>query len=145
MVVNAFDKHFKPRVNVVFERYKFNVRVQQPGESAETFITALHKLAESCEYAQMQPGQIKEELIRDRIVIGMADAKLSEQMQMKSELTLQQAVQMCRQGEIQNKESRQIRNAKEVNRVQIERRRQGRTTPRSSEKQDAGQSKPNMC
>ncbi|KAM7314179.1 hypothetical protein ISCGN_003964 [Ixodes scapularis] len=65
-VVKAkFDTHFIPRVNIIFERAKFNSRKQEPDEPVEVFITALHKLADTCEY-----GSLRDELIRDRIVLG---------------------------------------------------------------------------
>ena len=54
---------FATRKNVIFERARFNLRAQQPGESAEQYIIALYTLVESCEY-----GSMKEELIRDRLV-----------------------------------------------------------------------------
>ena len=42
---------------------------------------------------------MKKELIRDRIVVGVADDDLSEQLQSKANLTLQEAVQLSRQME----------------------------------------------
>jgi hypothetical protein len=45
----------------------------------DSFITALHGLAEYCEY-----GALKEELIRDRIVVGMSDTKTSETIQLRA-------------------------------------------------------------
>ncbi len=49
----------------------------EPGESVESFITAVHTLAEHCDF-----GALREELIRDRIVVGIGDAKLSESLQL---------------------------------------------------------------
>lgn len=111
-LVQAFDRHFKPRVNIIFERFKFNTRVQQPGETAEQFITALHQLVDACDY-----GLLKDDLIRDRIVVGMRDEKLSEKMQLMSKLTLQEAVNLCRQAELQSSQSLQLRETRheEVN------------------------------
>ena len=77
----AFEKHCVGKHNVIFERAQFNMRNQQDGESAEAFITAVHTLAEHCAF-----GVLKEDLIRDRIVVGIKDRKLSEQLQLDSEL-----------------------------------------------------------
>lgn len=77
-VLNVFDKYFIPRRNIIYERFKFNSTVQKPGETIDLFITSLHTLAEHCNY-----GQLKEELIRDRIVVGMLDTKTSERLQLK--------------------------------------------------------------
>ena len=52
---------------------------------------------------------MKEELIRDRIVIGIQDVQTSERMQLTSDLTIEKALSMARQAEIQMKESKVIR------------------------------------
>ena len=49
-------------------------------------ITALYGLAEHCEF-----GQLHDELIRDRIVVGIRDITLSEKMQMDPKLDLAKA------------------------------------------------------
>ena len=46
----------------------FNKRTQGKNECAESFITAVHTLAETCEYDDLQ-----EELICDRIIAGIED------------------------------------------------------------------------
>ena len=60
-VISSFRKYFVPKANVIYERAVFNRRVQNPGESVDEFITALHKLSSSCNY-----GAIREELVRTR-------------------------------------------------------------------------------
>lgn len=52
-ILTKFDKHFIPQRNVIFERYKFNSRIQRPGEPVENFITSLHALAEYCDYMEL--------------------------------------------------------------------------------------------
>lgn len=63
------------------------MRKQEPHETAEVFTTDLHKLADTCEY-----GGLKDDLIRDRIVVGLRDKGLSEKLQLDSKLTLQGAI-----------------------------------------------------
>ena len=65
-----FEAHFIKKRNVVFERAKFNTREQEEGEAVDSFITSLYKLSEHCAY-----GDLREELIRDRIVIGVREKK----------------------------------------------------------------------
>ena len=67
-VIQKFDNHFAPKTNIIYERARFHTRIQNPGESASDFITALHNLARNCNY-----GNLKDEFIRDRIVVGVAD------------------------------------------------------------------------
>ena len=65
-VKQAFGKNCASKMNIIFERARFNRRNQEPGESAEAFITAVHRLAEHCAF-----GDVREKLIRDRIVVGL--------------------------------------------------------------------------
>ena len=57
-----------------------------------SFVTDLHALAEHCEY-----GTLREEMIRDRIVVGLLNAKLAEKLQLQADLMLVKAVNEARQ------------------------------------------------
>ena len=93
-VLTKFDAFFQVRRNTIFERARFNRHSQSEGESVEQFITSLYSLAENCDFAAM-----KEEMIRDRIVVGIRDSSLSERMQIDEDLTLEKAKKMVRQRE----------------------------------------------
>ncbi|UYV84530.1 K02A2.6-like, partial [Cordylochernes scorpioides] len=93
-VLKAFDSHFCVRKNIIYERAKFNSRIQEDRELVDEFITSLYKLADSFEFESLH-----EQLIRDRIAVGVRDKALSERMQLDSELTLEKAVKMVRQQE----------------------------------------------
>ena len=51
-VKTKFDEHFVVRRNVIFEHAKFNRCQQKDGETIDSFVTALHALAEHCARAQ---------------------------------------------------------------------------------------------
>ncbi len=70
------------------------MRKQEPGESADSFITAVHILAEHCNF-----GVLKDKLIRDHIVVGIRDMALSEKLQLDSDLTLSRAISQVKQNE----------------------------------------------
>ena len=72
-----FDAYFIESRNVIYERAKFNQRKQMTGEHVDSFITWLHKLIEHCDY-----GALKDEMIRDKIVVGLVDEQLSEKLQL---------------------------------------------------------------
>ena len=93
-VKEKFDEYFISRRNVIYERAKFNQRKQEPQESVDSFITALHCLAEHCSY-----GDLHDEMIRDCIVVGLKDASVAQKLQMDHELTLEKAVALARQSE----------------------------------------------
>ena len=67
-VVSKFKDFFKVRHNIIFEHARFNRSNQVDGESAEKYIVELYALAETCNY-----GEMKEEMIRDRLVVGIRD------------------------------------------------------------------------
>ncbi|XP_018403211.1 PREDICTED: uncharacterized protein LOC108780116 [Cyphomyrmex costatus] len=104
LVKNKFDSYFRPKKNVIFERFKFNSRKQEAEESVDSFVTALYSLAETCEF-----GTIKNELIRDRIIIGIRDTRVSEKLQLINDLTVDKALEIARQAETQAREGKRLR------------------------------------
>ena len=93
-VLVKFDSFFNVRKNVIIEHTKFNKHSQLPGEPAEQFVASLYNLAVDCNF-----GELKDELIRDRIVVGIREASLSERLQMDPELTLEKAKTLVRHRE----------------------------------------------
>lgn len=94
-VLTKFATYCKPQQNVPFERYRFNRRVQEPGESYDQYRTALRKLAEGCSFDTITP----EELLRDRLVFGIRDAKVRRQLLRETNLTLKKTDEICRTSE----------------------------------------------
>lgn len=93
-VIEKFDRFFRVRKNVIIERAKFNKRAQLSDEPIEQFIASLYNLAADCNF-----GDLRNELIRDRIVVGIRDTSLSERLQMDPELTLEKVKTLVRQRE----------------------------------------------
>ena len=94
VVKDKFDGYFVKRRNIIYERAKFNRRKQETGKSVDSFITDLYGLVEHCQF-----GLLHDEMIRDRIVVGLADQKLSEKLQLDADLTLEKAINSVRQSE----------------------------------------------
>lgn len=90
-VKTAFTQHCVSKHSMFFERAHFNRQTQEGGESVEAFITAVHVLSEHCEFEA-----VREELIRDRIVVGIHDARLSESLKLDPELTLAKTIAKVR-------------------------------------------------
>ena len=106
-VLGKFNGFFKIRKNVIIERAKFNKRSQLPDEPAEQFIASLYNLASDCNF-----GELKNELIRDRIVVGIRDTSLSERLQMDPELTLEKAKTLVRQREAVREQQQTLKSEK---------------------------------
>ena len=51
-MVAKFECHFVKKINVIFERAKFNQRKQEEGESVDDFVTALYCLSEHWQLAR---------------------------------------------------------------------------------------------
>ena len=69
-VKQKFDNHFVKKRNVIIERAKFNLWKQESRESVEAFIINLYVLVEY--------DGLHDEMIRDRLVVGLSDSRLSQ-------------------------------------------------------------------
>ena len=78
------DEFFQVQKNFIFERARFNRQNQLEGESSEQYISELYCLMDNCNY-----GNLKDELLRDRLVVGIRDQKLSKKLQLDPDLTLE--------------------------------------------------------
>ena len=90
-VLEAFKARCVPVANVIYERYMFNKHTQQVGESVDHFITDVLKLAENCLY-----GELKDDLIRDKLVSGITDDRVREKLLGIKGLNLVTAIETLR-------------------------------------------------
>ena len=102
-VMEQFDRHFIPKRNVIFERAKFNQRQQEEGESIEAYVRVLYELAEHCDFAGL-----KDNFIRDRLVIGLRDKATSQMLQLEGNLTLKTAIETCRNREMVRSQNHEL-------------------------------------
>ena len=82
-VIDGFETHCNPKKNETVERYKFFTRVQEEGEPLEKFIVDLKILASTCNFTTL-----RESLVRDRIICGIRDSKLREDLLKVADLDL---------------------------------------------------------
>ena len=138
----GLDAFFVPKRNVIYERAKFNQRVQLPGETVDSFITALYGLAEHCKY-----GQLRNELIRDRLVVGLSNVSLSEKLQLDRDLTLETAITKTRQSEEVRRQQSDLRGensgASRCSNVDAVHAKSYRKFPSKPQAQSPGKGKPN--
>lgn len=71
-VKEKFEGHFVIHRNTIYERAKFNQRKQLPGNP----LTIHYSTLWTC-----RTLELNETMIRDRIVVGIADATLAEKLQ----------------------------------------------------------------
>lgn len=92
--IKALESYFKPKRNVVYERYQFNMCTQNLEEPVDSFINRLRKAASTCEF-----GMLTDELIRDRLVIGLQDHSTKLRLLKEETLDLNKALNICRSSE----------------------------------------------
>ena len=94
-ILEKLGEHFEPLRNTIYERYMFNSAMQSDGESIEQFLSKLRKLAATCQY-----GSLLDEMLRDRIVIGVHNSHTRARLLREKGLTLQKAYDICRSSEV---------------------------------------------
>ena len=97
--MTALENYFKPQRNVVYERYVFNSCEQNQGESVDSYVTRLRKFASSCKFETLT-----DELIRDKLVIGILDRGTKGKLLREKSLTLDKAIDIARSNEITSKQ-----------------------------------------
>lgn len=105
LVISKFKDYCTPKKNVVFERHQFFSRTQNVGEAIDLFVTDLKKKSLTCEF-----GDLRESLIRDRIICGLASQHLKERMLRETDLTLEKAIALARADEETKKQLKQMTN-----------------------------------
>ena len=88
---------------MILGKTKFNGRNQREGETADQYITVVYSMDETCKY-----GNLTEEMLRDRLVVGIKDNALSEYLQTDPELTIEKAKKAVRQGEAVKEQRQQL-------------------------------------
>ncbi|OCT95534.1 hypothetical protein XELAEV_18013221mg [Xenopus laevis] len=95
VVMGKFENYCTPKENETYGRCIFNSRVQSPIESIEEYITDLKLKSRTCNFAQL-----RDSLIRDRLVIGCNDQKVQERFLREHDLTLEKAIRICQAAEL---------------------------------------------
>ena len=93
-ILKLMEQHYVAEINVVYERFLFFRRSQQKEESFENFLTAIRALASTCDFKAM-----KDEMIRDRIVCGIASPAIQRQLLQAKDLKLADCIAKCRTAE----------------------------------------------
>ena len=103
VIVEKFQSYCSPKKNVTFERHIFNTRAQQEGETSDQYVTELKRISTDCEF-----GDLKEGLIRDRIVCGIRDDGVRARLLREGDLTLQKAIDICRASELSSSQVKML-------------------------------------
>ena len=94
-VLAKFESRCLPQRNQTYERYLFNKREQEPGESVDQYCTALMRLSEHCGFLTL-----RDSLIRDRLILGVKNDRSRKKLLEKKDLTLDNALDILRTQEL---------------------------------------------
>ena len=93
--MDALENYFKPQRHVVYERYVFNSCEQNQGESVDSYVTRLRKVASSCKF-----WTLTDELIREKLVNSIIDRGTKGKLLREKSLTLDKEIDNARSYEI---------------------------------------------
>ena len=82
--------YFKPKVNVVAQRFRFHKRLQGSGELVNAYMSALRQMASACEF-----GEFLDDALRDQLVCGLACDKVQGRCLAATNLTLEKAFELA--------------------------------------------------
>ena len=118
VVLEKFEEFCIGKTNETFERYKFNLRNQEGGESIDLYVAELRKLAKSCNYQNLE-----ESLIRDRVVLGVPDEPVRRRLLQEPDLTLAKATTIVKAHEATQKQmsSMASREDSTINKIHVKR------------------------
>ena len=89
-IVEIVQNHHHPKPSAIVQRFKFNSRCRQSGESIATFMSELRRLSEHCEY-----GGTLNDMLRDRLVCGVADEQMQRRLLQEAGLTYVKAMEIA--------------------------------------------------
>ena len=104
-MLGKFDAYFSPKKNVTVERHIFFSRNQSEGEQFDVFLTDLKLKAETCEFENL-----KDSLIKDKIVSGIRDDPVRSRLLRENKLTLNRAEEICRAAELSELQLKLMKN-----------------------------------
>ena len=113
-VMNAFEEHWNLKKNETVGRYKFFTCIQEEGKSIEKFVRDLKLLAATCNF-----GTLHNSLIRIRIICGIRNSMLCEELLKVVDLDLDKCLRVCRVSELSKERNKAIEPTESINAVQI--------------------------
>ena len=97
-LVELVKKHYNRRPSAITQRFKFNSRVRQPGETVAEYVAELRKLSEHCDFKDTL-----EDMLRDRLVWGIADPRIQHRLLAEDKLTFMKAQELAQAMELATK------------------------------------------
>ena len=105
-------EHIIGESNLIYDRFKFNVRAQKEDENFDAYLTDITQMAKACKYKDLE-----DELTRDRIVVGIKDNNVRKILLQKRDLKLSETIDICRAAETTKQQLANMEKASEESSV----------------------------
>ena len=92
-ILVKYDQHFLGQTQEFFERFErfqFNRRNHECGESIDEYVSILRNMAKTCGFCDC----MRELLLMDRLLLGITDDKTHEELLSTNDLTLSKTIEI---------------------------------------------------
>ena len=107
-LVELVQQHYQLKPSVMVEQFKFHTCQRQQGEWITTFVARLRKLTQHCEFG----GGLKE-MLRDRLVCGIGEARLQRRLLAESSLKFEKPLALAVAWESAEQNAKDLQSAAE--------------------------------
>jgi hypothetical protein len=108
-LIKQLEQYCDPVRNITYERHVFFTRNQKERECIDVYVKELQVLSKTCGF-----GDLRDSLIKDRIVGGIRDDRVRQRLLEKSDLSLDDAVTIVRAAEQSKMQSQVFKQEVEV-------------------------------
>ena len=103
-LVQAMKDHHSPPPSEIVQRYRLHTRFRQQGETVATYVSELRAIAQWCNF-----GESLENMLRDRLVVGIDNEAIQRRILSESTLTFKKALELAQSLEAAARNTKEIR------------------------------------
>ena len=115
VVITKFQDFCLGETNETYVRFVFNSRQKKENETVDQYITALRRLAQTCNFCAC----LRDSLIRDCLVLGINNNNVQKKLLQDRKLTLAKAINICRSSEKKKQQVKKISADNATNEAEI--------------------------
>ncbi|XP_061594943.1 uncharacterized protein K02A2.6-like [Cololabis saira] len=102
-LTDLLQSHYNPKPSEIVQRFKFNSRTRAVNETVTEYVAVLRELAQHCNY-----GDKLKEMLRDRLVCGIADDRIQRRLLAEPDLTFERVLKVAQAIETASRDVRDL-------------------------------------
>ena len=102
-IVKSVKAHYEPQPSEIVQRFKFNTRSRNSGETVAVYVAELRDIAQDCNY-----GNTLKEMLRDRLVCGINHQGIQRKLLAEKSLDFDKAYALALSVEAAEKDSKDL-------------------------------------